>query len=215
MQQYFEKYSRNNIFINNDLRILLHENNSKQINNKVNLLSSKSKHKSSKLLNEGKNNKNIHDMRKYDSRIQYLAFYDICCNITAFVALVTAGSGTYQLVYSSIIIITAAFRHFLLPNKQLTIQQWLACFVVTLGLLLSAMGNHRFVSNDPNNNIANSRNQIEAELNALKMEQIESKSSLNAAKMMQEPTALHAHTWTEYFAGLLCCLSFFCLETRF
>ena len=78
-----------------------------------------------------------------NQRIQYLALYDICCNITSFVALVTAGSGTYQLVYSSIIIITATFRHFLLPNKKLTFNQWLACLIVTFGLLLSAFGNQR------------------------------------------------------------------------
>lgn len=75
-----------------------------------------------------------------DLKIMLLSFYDMFANTVSFLSLIWSGSGVYQLVYSSIIIITASFRHFLIPNRNLSFQQWIACFIVTLGLLFSAFG---------------------------------------------------------------------------
>eukprot|EP00483_Globobulimina_turgida_P000512 UN00512 len=72
--------------------------------------------------------------------IMFLALYDLFCTIISFLSLVWSGSAVYQLVYSSIIIVTVTFRHFVLPNKKLTVQQWIACCIVTFGLLLSGFG---------------------------------------------------------------------------
>ena len=73
-------------------------------------------------------------------KMMVLAFYDLVCGIISFLSLVWSGSAIFQLVYSSIIIVTATFRHFLLPNKKLSLQQWIACWIVTFGLLLSGFG---------------------------------------------------------------------------
>ena len=80
-------------------------------------------------------------MDKNELKIMCLALFDLMCGIISFLSLVWSGSAVFQLVYSSIIIVTATFRHFLLPNKKLTVQQWFACCIVTFGLLLSGFGN--------------------------------------------------------------------------
>merc|ERR1719191_2068954 len=65
--------------------------------------------------------------------------WDCLAQVVSFFALVWAGSALYQLVYSSILIVTAALRHFLL-GKKLSLQQWMACIIVTSGLFLSSLG---------------------------------------------------------------------------
>lgn len=81
--------------------------------------------------------------------------FDIMCCIVSFISLIRAGSAIFQLVYSSIIIITATFRHFLIPNKKLTVQQWIACVVVTLGLFLSGFGQSGSKHSESGSNLAN------------------------------------------------------------
>eukprot|EP01084_Bolivina_argentea_P309716 535774_1 len=60
-------------------------------------------------------------MTRNELKMMFIAFYDLICGIISFLSLVWSGSAIYQLVYSSIIIVTATFRHFLLPNKKLSL----------------------------------------------------------------------------------------------
>ena len=69
-------------------------------------------------------------LSRREFKIMFLAMFDIMCCIISFISLVRSGSAIFQLVYSSIIIITATFRHFLIPNKKLSVQQWIACVIV-------------------------------------------------------------------------------------
>lgn len=54
-------------------------------------------------------------------------------------AVVEAGSALYQLIYSSILIITAFLRR-CITGKTLTVDQWIGCVIVTLGLGITSFG---------------------------------------------------------------------------
>jgi len=94
-------------------------------------------------------------MSPREFKILFLAMFDIMCCIVSFISLVQAGSAIFQLVYSSIIIITATFRHFIIPNKKLSVQQWIACVIVTGGLFLSGFGQNGSKHSESSSNLTN------------------------------------------------------------
>jgi len=71
--------------------------------------------------------------------LPFICLWDCMANVLIFLAIITAGSGLFQLVYSSILIVTATLRHFTL-GKRLSFQQWVSCIIVTSGLFLSCLG---------------------------------------------------------------------------
>eukprot|EP01084_Bolivina_argentea_P161347 280894_1 len=93
------------------------------------------------LPNDNKTNDNIgNNIYQKEIKIFFISLYDILCTYVTFLALIWSGSLIYQLVYSSTLIITAIFRHFLIPQKQMTMQQWIACLIVSFGLFIVALG---------------------------------------------------------------------------
>jgi len=71
--------------------------------------------------------------------LSFICIWDCMSSVISFFAIITAGSGIYQLVYSSILIVTATLRHIFL-NRRLSFQQWVSCIIVTSGLFLSCLG---------------------------------------------------------------------------
>lgn len=60
-------------------------------------------------------------------------------NVTGVLGLIFAGSGVFQVVYSSVVLFTALLSRVFL-NKSPQPKQWLALFLITLGLAVSALG---------------------------------------------------------------------------
>jgi len=71
--------------------------------------------------------------------LPFICLWDCMANVLIFFAIITAGSGIFQLVFSSILIVTATLRHFTL-GKRLSWHKWVSCIIVTAGLFLSCLG---------------------------------------------------------------------------
>ena len=68
-----------------------------------------------------------------------VVFFDVVGNVTTMVGIILAGSGLYQVIYSSIIIFCAMLSWFFL-NKPVSGMQWGAILLISAGLAVSSMG---------------------------------------------------------------------------
>ena len=64
---------------------------------------------------------------------------EVAGNITGVLGLIFAGSGVFQVVYSSVVLFTALLSRIFLGKSPQT-KQWIALFLITLGLAVSALG---------------------------------------------------------------------------
>ena len=96
-----------------------------------------------------------HTNYKQEIKIFALSIFDIISNVTNYLALLRSGSLMYQLVYSSILILNASFRHFLIPNTRLNGHQWIACLIVTFGLFIVGLSHNTTNDKTSGDRIAN------------------------------------------------------------
>lgn len=87
------------------------------------------------------------------SKSQHTRFLSVGClevagNVTGVLGLIFAGSGVFQVVYSSVVLFTALLSRVLL-GKSPQPKQWLALFLITLGLAVSAIGGTSTPSSTP------------------------------------------------------------------
>eukprot|EP01122_Echinamoeba_exundans_P002858 TRINITY_DN12853_c0_g1_i1.p1 TRINITY_DN12853_c0_g1~~TRINITY_DN12853_c0_g1_i1.p1 ORF type:complete len:365 (+),score=48.09 TRINITY_DN12853_c0_g1_i1:82-1176(+) len=72
-------------------------------------------------------------------RLCMIGLIDVLGNMLCLIGLIMVGSGTYQVIYSSVVLFTAFFARMFL-SKVLSIHQMIALLVVSGGLALSAVG---------------------------------------------------------------------------
>ena len=89
------------------------------------------------------NLKNAPKIADYQLQICIVSIVDFGASWCGAVGLYYAGSGIFQVLESSVVIFTAVLSSFIL-KKSLSILQWLAVFLVSIGLSLSALssGSH-------------------------------------------------------------------------
>ncbi|KAI8852898.1 hypothetical protein BC829DRAFT_47861 [Chytridium lagenaria] len=73
--------------------------------------------------------------------VMAVAAFDVVGNMVLAAGLFLTGSGLYMVIYSSIIVFTALGNRVLL-KKVISRRQWVAVVVITVGLSITAIGNH-------------------------------------------------------------------------
>jgi len=82
----------------------------------------------------------------FHARVFLISIFEILGNVFSILGIIYAGSGVFQVIYSSLVIFTAIWARIFL-RKKLASGQWYAILIVTLGLSFSAFGN-KDISND-------------------------------------------------------------------
>jgi drug/metabolite transporter (DMT)-like permease len=76
---------------------------------------------------------------EFRSKVFLIAIFEILGNVCSVLGIIYAGSGVYQVVYSSLVVFTAVWARIFL-KKHISQEQWCAILTVTIGLSLSAVG---------------------------------------------------------------------------
>eukprot|EP01090_Pellita_catalonica_P021523 TRINITY_DN8085_c0_g1_i5.p1 TRINITY_DN8085_c0_g1~~TRINITY_DN8085_c0_g1_i5.p1 ORF type:complete len:393 (-),score=24.87 TRINITY_DN8085_c0_g1_i5:339-1517(-) len=72
-------------------------------------------------------------------KLSLIALIDCLAQVIEMLGIIMAGSGLFQVVYSSVVIFTALLSRVML-QRQLSLRKWLGIVIITMGLMFSAMG---------------------------------------------------------------------------
>jgi drug/metabolite transporter (DMT)-like permease len=84
---------------------------------------------------------------------------EVAGNVLGVLGLIFAGSGLFQVVYSSVVLFTALLSKIFLRRSPQT-KQWIALFLIVFGLALSALGGAQGSSSGHKSTVEHERDQI-------------------------------------------------------